>query len=363
MKKPKKYIHLLLCISILCLLTACTPAAYDSGKVTETKEVDTSSIIAVDVAQYQTISNEMKYMRDADISAKKKDGTPYKLSWCCNDMTDEQMAYLTTCMKKFAKEIGIDLICFDGQADPQKQIDQINQSIIQKCDGVIIAPIDSSAENIAMMKAKKEGLTVINAQMPITDDAYYDIYVGPSDTMAGQQAASMLVDQLPEGGKVVVIEGLMGSAAQINRDLGFESVLEKYDKYEIIEKQTANWTTVEAMNVMESYLAKYKDLSAVYCHNDAEALGALKAIENAKRDDILVFSTDGMQSVIDLVADQSCIYGTSMQPIELNAKVQTLAALACLNGDKDKIDKMIYTDNVCVTRENASTVKSGWGGE
>lgn len=364
MKKCKGFLVILCLITSLSVLTiGCTPAAYDSGYPNETSNEEEISLEAVNVENYKTIGDVKEYLNDANISSKKEDGTPYKLAWCCNDMTDEQMAYITKCMQEYAKDLKIKLICFDAQSDPQKQTDQINQSIIQKCDGLIICPVDASAENIAMMKAKREGLVVVCSTMPISDEESYDVYVGPSDTMAGQQAASMIINALPDGGQVAIIEGMMGSAAQVNRDLGFTTVMKQYSNFKIVEMQTGNWTTVEAMNVMESYLAKYKDLKAVYCHNDAEALGAVQAIKNAGRNNVIVIGTDGMQTAINQIAAGSCFYGTSYVPADVISKVQILATFACLNGDKDKLEKIIYTDNVCVLQDNAPSIKSGWGEE
>lgn len=364
MKERKTKNHKVLCILCLLslLLSACTPAAYDGG-YTEPEVVEKSEIDVINVREFQEIKTAEHYLNGADVTPVKEDGTPYKIAWLNCDETDEQMAYLTNCMKAYAKELGLEIICFDAQGDPQKQIDQVNQSIIQKCDAIIIAPLDASALNISMMKAKKEGIVVINSMMIVDGEEYYESYVGPSDTMVGQQAASMIIEALPEGGEVALIEGAMGSAAQVNRYTGFTGVLEKHPEYKLVEKQTANWTTVEAMNIMESYLAKYPDLKAVYCENDAEALGAVQAIQNAGRDDVIVIGADGMQTVVNSIGAGNGVYGTSLTPIELIGEVQILASLAWLNGDGEKLEKQIITDNVCVIQENAASIKSGWGGE
>lgn len=360
--KKRSIRWIFVCIALLIVMSGCTPAAYDAGYPENTENTDIS-LQPININDYQSFSDVETYLKDANTSSLNADGKPYKLAWLCNDETDEQMAYMTKYMKQYAEEIGIELICFDGQSDPQKQIDQVNQSIIQQCDGIIICPIDSSALNIAMMKAMNEGIVVICSMMITSDDKYFDIFVGPSDTMVGQQVASMLLDYVPEGGDVAVIEGAMGAAAQVNRWKGFYGVIKNYDQYNIVEVQTANWTTVEAMNVMESYLAKYPNLKAVYCENDAEALGALQAVQNSGRNDIKIFGSDGMQAVINFIGEGSQICGTSLTPCALICETQTLAALACLNGDKNKLDKIIYTNNVCVVQKNAIGLKSGWGGE
>ena len=58
-----------------------------------------------------------------------------------------------------------------------------------------------------MKKAKDAGMVVLNVQNTVTDEESYDYYVGPDDTAAARQAASLLMNALPDGGKIVMVEG------------------------------------------------------------------------------------------------------------------------------------------------------------
>ena len=49
-----------------------------------------------------------------------------------------------------------------------------------------------------------------------------------------------------------------------------------------------------------------------------------------------------------------------MQDFDTNSRIQVLAALAALNGDGDKVEKMLYTPNICITEENAKNFTAGW---
>jgi len=52
---------------------------------------------------------------------------------------------------------------------------------------------------------------------------------------------------------------------------------------------------------------------------------------------------------------------TSMQDFKLNTDVQYMAALAHLNGEGDRFDKMCYTYNVIIEQDNAKDFEAGWG--
>lgn len=87
---------------------------------------------------------------------------------------------------------------------------------------------------------------------------------------------------------------MMGSTCQVNRTAGFRDVLQSHPEYEILEEKTAQWSTVEAINVMESYLSKYPESDAVFGHFDLATLAAIQATRNVSRDDdIMFFSVDG----------------------------------------------------------------------
>ena len=205
-------------------------------------------------------------------------------------------------------------------------------------------------------------MVVLNVQNTVTDEESYDYYIGPDDTAAAQQAASLLMNALPDGGKIVMVEGNPGETCQINRTKGFKAVISQYPEYEILEEQGClNWSTAECMSVMESYLSKYPEIDGVFCQWDIGCGTCIQAAEGTGRaDDIAFVSVDGTQAGLDAVAEGGCWKGLSMQDFDTNSRIQVLAALAALNGDGDKVEKMLYTPNICITEENAKNFTAGW---
>lgn len=262
--------------------------------------------------------------------------------------------------QKFAEQYGFDLVSFEAQGDPQKQSDHIHQAITQGCDAIVINPLNATSCNTAMKAARDAGLVVINCQMTVSDESAFDAYTGPNDTFAAQLMASYLVENMPDGGKVAIIEGFPGSAAQINRDAGFMGVIQKYPQFEVLEMQTANWSTEDAMKVMESYLSKYPDLNIIFSHFDLATLAAIQAAQDVGRADAITFvSVDGTRGALAEIAKGGSFKSTAMQDFNMNTELQYLAALAILNGIE--IDKIIYTPNVFIYQDNANNFDPGWG--
>ena len=59
-------------------------------------------------------------------------------------------------------------------------------------------------------------------------------------------------------------------------------MLKKYPGIKVAYQQTANWRTDEALKLVENWLQTGVKLDAIVANNDGMALGALKAVEDAK---------------------------------------------------------------------------------
>ncbi|MCH1978291.1 sugar ABC transporter substrate-binding protein [Lawsonibacter sp. OA9] len=370
--KQRKVISILLTAAmVVTMATGCVKQETVEGETAavsekENADADTATdfvLEPVDIKEYGAAPNITDFVpEDADTSGTKEDGTPWKIAWSSLSNAEESLAHMTELMEGMSEEMGFELVTFDAQADPQKQTSDINNAISQGCDALIVAPIDSSSQNSVMKKAKDAGMVVLNVQNTVTDEESYDHYIGPDDTAAAQQAASLLMNALPDGGKIVMVEGNPGETCQINRTKGFKAVISQYPEYELLEEQGClNWSTAECMSVMESYLSKYPEIDGVFCQWDIGCGTCIQAAEGAGRaDDIVFVSVDGTQAGLDAVAEGGCWKGLSMQDFNTNSQIQVLAALASLNGDGDKVEKMLYTPNICITEENAKNFNAGW---
>jgi ribose transport system substrate-binding protein len=81
----------------------------------------------------------------------------------------------------------------------------------------------------------------------------------------------------------------------------------------MVAQQPADFDRAKALEVMESILQKQPDVDAVFCGNDAMAMGAYQALVAAgKEDHVKVFGFDGADDVVKLIAEGK-IAATGMQ--------------------------------------------------
>jgi inositol transport system substrate-binding protein len=102
-----------------------------------------------------------------------------------------------------------------------------------------------------------------------------------------------------------MMHGFMGQAAQIKRDKGARAVLATAPNMHLIADQTAEWDRARGMALMENWIQSYGGrINAVFAQNDEMAMGALIALEQAKRKNaVIVVGVDAIADALKAVRD------------------------------------------------------------
>src|SRR5699024_2312159 len=142
-----------------------------------------------------------------------------------------------------------------------------------------------------------------------TDPTISDLYVAGDNIAVGRNTAEWLVEALDGKGKVVILRGIP-TVIDNERIEGFMAGIEGSD-IEVLDMQYANWNRDEAFTVMQDFLAKYKDIDAVWANDDDMLIGVLAAIKHSGREDIeYALGANGMKEIVNKV-----INGDPMTPI------------------------------------------------
>lgn len=220
------------------------------------------------------------------------------------DFTNEFTTELQIGVQNAAKELGVDLIEVDGKALAENQLSQVENFITQGVDGIILNPYDADGCAPAVTAAKNAGIpiVVVNAKTSNVEEA--DAFVGSDDVIGGEMEMQYVADQLGGKGTIVIMSGLYGNSAQIDRQQGIENILANYPDITVYAEQTGNWVRDEGMTLMENWLQSGEKIDAVVAHNDQMALGALQAIEEANpENDIIIIGIDAIADAVNSVAN------------------------------------------------------------
>jgi ribose transport system substrate-binding protein len=261
--------------------------------------------------------------------------------------------------KLFAGSPDTKLVVSDAQQDNSKQIAQIETFIRQKPSVLIVAPNERAALTAVMGKAMQAGIPVICLERDILEPNY-TTYIRMDNKAIGRLAGQFIVDQLTKKygtpkGNVVMLRGLLGVEAEINRDGGAREILNRYAQIHVVADPVADWIQAQAKDRMTEVLRVQPQIDVVYGHNDPMAVGAyLAAKELGREKEMLFIGVDGLggpsggiKKVVDGVLAATFVY-------PLGVKEAVEVAQKIIKDPSYKPDKEITLSSTMVTPENAA---------
>lgn len=267
-------------------------------------------------------------------------------------LKNEFTVRLSNAAKKEAEKLGVDLKIYDGNYDPNTQINQVETMLSDGVDAIILNPQDAKACAVAVDKAAAKNVPVIGVNTRVESDKLTS-YVGSKDVYAGELEMQAIADKIGGKGNIVILDGPLGQSAQLERSQGIQNILKKYPDIKILAEKTANWSRSEAMTVMENWMQAFDKIDAIVGENDEMALGARKAVE-AKKLDIPCIGVDGITDGLNAVESGSLIATIFQDGAAQGAKALDVA-VAKAKGEK--VDPEYWIDFEKVTKDNVADFK------
>ncbi|MES2520516.1 MAG: D-ribose ABC transporter substrate-binding protein [Bacteroidota bacterium] len=239
-----------------------------------------------------------------------------------------------------AKELGYEAKIFDSQNNTALETDHFDNAIASGYDAVLFNPTDADGSVVNVKKAKAVGIAVfcIDREVNAADAATSQIL---SDNYSGcVSIGKYFVETMNKKGKYVELLGLVGDNNTWNRSKGFHSVVDKFPNLKMVAQQSADFDRNKGLEVMESILQAHPDITAVFCGNDAMAMGAFQAlISSGKANQVKVFGFDGADDVLSSIKSKK-ISATCLQFPKLMAQTAAIFADEYFKGKRDFPKKM-----------------------
>ena len=130
------------------------------------------------------------------------------------------------------------------------------------------------------------------------------------------------------------------------RARGFQSVVKKYPKIEVLDTQPGDWDVTKVARIWETYLTKYPKISAAYFHNDDMALAAYNVMKTHNRTEIKIGGCDAMPPALTAVADGRMLATVRNPSCRIHGGAIVAGVAAVTTGEKTGagIPKNIVTD-------------------
>lgn len=212
-----------------------------------------------------------------------------------------------------AMDLGYELIVLDSQDKSDKELANVEDILQQDIKVLLINPTDSDAVANAIKLANEKQVPVVTLDRGASDGEVV-AHIASDNVAGGMMAGEYIVEQLGSMGNVIELEGIAGTSAARDRGLGFNKALEGTE-VKVIAKQVADFDRQKGLSVMENILQAKEGINAVFAHNDEMALGAVQAIQAAKKqDEIMVVGFDATDDAVKAVQDGTMAATVAQQP-------------------------------------------------
>ena len=243
-----------------------------------------------------------------------------------------------------AKRADFDLkmVGMQSETDFDAQVNAMDTCIVEQKDIIVLAPADSRAMVGPAKRAVDAGITVVNFDVPLDEEAKAQAglklaFVGPDNAAGAKMAGDKLAEVLGKGAKVVIIEGNPGADNAKQRKVGFDAAIAEHG-LELLDLRTAHWETEEANTVFTTMLTAHPDIQGVMAANDSMALGVVKAIEAAGlTGKIQVVGFDNIPAIRPMVEDGRVLatvdqFGRDMAADAINRGIESFRSGTPLEG-------------------------------
>ncbi|MEO8263408.1 MAG: sugar ABC transporter substrate-binding protein [Pseudolysinimonas sp.] len=247
-------------------------------------------------------------------------------------------------------EPGAEVVYAQGKSgtDDEGEIAAIESFITQQVDAIAITPTSPNVAD-ALQKAVDAGIPVILIDNDIPDWDGKTAVVATDNFAGGQLAGTWLKENLPEGAKLAVLQGVLGNPSLDDRVDGLLDTLG--DAAEIVATTPTDCDQTKGLDAGQDILTANPDLDAIYGACGPPILGTLEAIKSAGREGII---TVGFDAGPDEVA--AILAGTETASVaQFPDKMGSLGVQAAFDAASGKtVEANIDTGTAMVTKDNAA---------
>lgn len=253
----------------------------------------------------------------------------------------------------------VKVVITDAHDNPQLQIRQIDSLVSTGIDLLVVAPTESAPMAGAVARIRQQGIPVIFFDRKAdTDD--YDAFIGGNNVEAGRTVANYAVELTRQikGRRPVVLEitAAMTTSPAQERHEGFQQVMQRQADldYTFI---ISDWSAEKTYKILKQQIASGHQPDIVFCHNDANGMGAYKAAKEAGLEkQISILGIDGMPDEGITFVQKGYLAGTYVYPT--HGEQIVALALHILTGqpferDNDIQSMMVTPGNVEMTALNS----------
>jgi len=286
------------------------------------------------------------------------EGEGFTVGYIINNFGDTFQNFIYQAMRSYAEENGVIVVSAEANEDIARQLAEVENMLVLGVDALIVVPVDTEAMEPITNLVRERGIPLVyvnrnpfaGAEDQMPEGVFY---VGSRELDAGIMQVEYIAPMLGGQGGVAILQGILATEAAVTRTRGnVETLAAQFPDINVLAMETAEWQTDLAVTVTENWITAYGDqLNAILSNNDDMALGAIRALQMAGREDVLVMGIDGNPNALEAIVAGD-LMGSVFQDAVGQGQGSMRAALNALNGIAQ--DSVLWIPFQLITADNVA---------
>lgn len=265
--------------------------------------------------------------------------------------------------KFFGDLLGVEVESFDGEGQPEKQLQALLDIANQDWDFVAVHPASSDALIDGAQAVVDKGMPLIIMDTRLIQDPEefqnfpYLTYLEPDNVYMGSTVAEELFQAIGGEGEVIHTQGALGHTGAQGRAQGFNQTLEKYPNITVVDDTPGNWLQAEVASLWQDLLQRFPNVKGGFFHSDDMALAARAVIESAgKQDQVKIVGVDGLKNACEAILEDKMTASVINPSGRIHGGAIWAGYLTLSETDNAEggLPKFIRTDGGPITKDNAA---------
>ncbi|WP_010253628.1 sugar ABC transporter substrate-binding protein [Treponema primitia] len=256
--------------------------------------------------------------------------------------------------KKAAETFGMKVDVWSPNYDVNIQNQLVDQAINARPDAIGLVSLNAEAAVQQYRKINQSGIPVFGTNMLGTAESirYAVTWTGPDDWAQMRKVSRALADAMGKKGGIAYLTHTPGGSPYFARMWGPRTELLQYaPDIKTLDFQSPGFDAAACKQVVADWITRFgKDLNAIFVADDsAQAQGAIDAIKEAGRTDILIAGAGNSKIGMDAIIAGN-VLAISAQSAEGDGAAPVKAMADWFNGKE--MPEILYIANDVITKTN-----------
>jgi inositol transport system substrate-binding protein len=174
-----------------------------------------------------------------------------------------------------------------ADGDANRQLEQVQNFIARKVDGIIIAPKDAQTVVTMIKAANRANIPIVLYNRPPADNKGKSVTVVADNRAITRDTVRYLCEQAKKTGrkhKALILVGDLGDQNAIGRRDGFNDAVKEYaDVVDVVSEVPTEWNQEKALAGVTNALQAHPDIDLIFSSSDFLFPSVVSALKSAGR--------------------------------------------------------------------------------